>query len=160
LAVGTSIGNRSALVGLLPGADLPECLAVPPPATSHAASKESAQQSQREEIRDQGTEAAAGRPESFGIASCENAHAGCRCCRFRSLHPRLLYRKCTQRLRRISLFDNESLDDRYSQRSGVAKFYSISRYQFAFRRLLKISSFIINVQLEMLPLHVIKRSYE
>lgn len=60
LAAGTSIGNRGALAGLLPGADLPECLAVPPTAASHTASKESAQQSQREEIRDQGTEAAAG----------------------------------------------------------------------------------------------------
>lgn len=95
LAAGIAIGNGSALVGLLPGTDLPECLAVPSTTTGHTAPEESAQQSQREEIRVQGTEAAAGRSQPFGIASREDAHAGRRRRRFRSLHPRLLHRKYT-----------------------------------------------------------------
>lgn len=93
LAAGASIGNRRSLVGLLSRADIPERLAVSSATPCHIASEESAQQAQGEEIRDQGAEAAPGRSEPSGIASCEDAHAGSRGRQFRSLHPRLLHRK-------------------------------------------------------------------
>lgn len=93
LAAGSAIGNGRALVGLLPGADLPERLAVPSPTACHTPAEEPARQAQGEEVRQQGAEAAAGRPEPAGVATREDAHAGCRRRRFRSLHPRLLHRE-------------------------------------------------------------------
>jgi len=105
LATGTAISDRSALVGLLPGADLPERLAVPSSTAGHAALEEPARQRQREEISQQGAETATGRPEPPGIASCEDAHAGCRRCQLRSLHSCLLHRKFSV-IRRTDCFDS------------------------------------------------------